>query len=246
MAGQAGADFPVRGIGSVAGRIPDRCRIDAVQLPELAFRAPEAPHPEHRTLEAVWKRRLKRMLVDEVRLRHRHALGATRQCLGLRRDGWRFPEEHGAAPICPVGLEPERRAVHAVTQARRPGSVRKYVSKMSAASRAVNFRSCHAVALVDGRLDRSVDRLPEAGPAGAALELGVRRKQRMAAAAASERAGALLVIQGAGPRTLGSVLPQHAKLLRRERPPPLLLGPGLGFVVHPFEFTRTFFDPATY
>ena len=60
------------------------------------------------------------------------------------------------------------------------------------------------------------ERREEARPAGAALELAVGDEQRLAAADAGERPGALLVQQRAGAGPLGAVLAQHLVLLRRQ------------------------------
>src|SRR5207248_2048435 len=53
-----------------AARVTDRGRPHTWHLPELAFGAPEATHPEHRALQAFGKRRLDGMTVDEVRDSH--------------------------------------------------------------------------------------------------------------------------------------------------------------------------------
>src|SRR5439155_795508 len=60
--------------------------------------------------------------------------------------------------------------------------------------------------------------------AGAAVELGVRAEEPLAAAPAAEGAGALLFIQRAAAGALGAVRPQHPVGLGRELPPPLLVG----------------------
>src|SRR5262249_16316275 len=70
-------------------------------------------------------------------------------------------------------------------------------------------------------LDRALLGIVEARPAGAALELLLRHEQRLAAARALERAGALLEIERAAPRPLGTVAAQHLILLRREQAAPL-------------------------
>jgi len=65
---------------------------------------------------------------------------------------------------------------------------------MAAALCAVDFRAGHEMAVVHGGLDSAGERVAEAGPARAAVELGLAYKERIAAARAFEGAGALLVI----------------------------------------------------
>src|SRR3546814_19878431 len=64
------------------------------------------------------------------------------------------------------------------------------------------------------RSDRVRQGLPETGPAGTAVELGLRRKQRLPAAGAGIGAGAVLVVQGAGIGPFGVGLAQY-RILRR-------------------------------
>jgi hypothetical protein len=61
-----------------------------------------------------------------------------------------------------------------------------------------------------------VERRVEAGPAGAALELGLVFEQRQAALAAAIDAGALLAQQAAAERGLGAVVQQDPGLLGRQ------------------------------
>src|SRR5438045_8925239 len=70
MPGATGAHVPVRRVLCRAARVTDRGRPHTWHLPELAFGAPEATHPEHRALQAFGKRRLDGMTVDEVRDSH--------------------------------------------------------------------------------------------------------------------------------------------------------------------------------
>src|SRR5262245_20674491 len=99
---------------------------------------------------------------------------------------------------------------------------------MPAALRAVHFDPRHAVAPIRRRADRALDRAVEARPAGAALVLRVRRKERLAAAGARERAVAFFMEQRAAAPVLGAVLGQHVELLGRQRRFPV----GVGFVRH--------------
>src|ERR1700674_4592705 len=95
---------------------------------------------------------------------------------------------------------------------------------MAAAAAAMHLGALHAPAAVGGALDRSRHRIVEARPAGAALEFLLRGEQRLFAARAIERAGALFVIERAASRPLGAVLAHDVKLLGREQLLPLRLG----------------------
>src|SRR5256885_14468361 len=92
---------------------------------------------------------------------------------------------------------------------------------MTAAARAVHFRAASEQGPILARADRPRERLKEARPARAAVELGVRRKQRLAAARAAEGAGACFVIEGTGPGALGAILAQHLVGLGRELAAPV-------------------------
>src|SRR5213078_4847800 len=104
--------------------------------------------------------------------------------------------------FCSLALQPsfvfrfelERDAVHAVPLTCGRRTVVKHVTEMAAALRAVHLGARHAVAAIGHRVDGVLERLVEAGPAGAALEFRLGRKQRLAAAGAFERAGAFLFI----------------------------------------------------
>src|SRR5262249_24928580 len=78
VSGFAAAHFAIGGIGSVAAGVADRRAVDAFELPELPFRAPEAAHREHRQLFA-WKRGLHRGAEDRVLGSDRHPLRPARQ-----------------------------------------------------------------------------------------------------------------------------------------------------------------------
>src|ERR1700688_5170604 len=95
---------------------------------------------------------------------------------------------------------------------------------MAAAAAAMHLGALHAPAAVGGVLDRSRHRSVEARPAGAALEFLFRSEQRLLAAGAIKRAGALFVIERAAARPLGTVLAHDVKLLGREQLLPLRLG----------------------
>src|SRR4051812_23392264 len=101
--------------------------------------------------------------------------------------------------------------------------------EMPAAARAVGFHPRHSMAAVGRRGDRAVDGAVEARPSGAALELGVRREERLPAGAADEHAVTLLAVQRAGAGALCPVLPQHVKLLGGQGLAPLLVS----FLYHP-------------
>ena len=114
----------------------------------------------------------------------------------------------------------ERLRVHAVPLPRRQRAVREHVAEMAVAARAQDLDAHHAVAAI--RLGRDVlvgDRLEEARPAGARIELRVRRKQRQPAADARVDAGALVVEQRAAERPLGAVRARDRELLRRQLRP---------------------------
>src|SRR4029450_12600718 len=97
---------------------------------------------------------------------------------------------------------------------------------MAAAAAAMHLGAHHAVAAVLRGLDRARDRLVDARPAGATLELLLGDKERLAAARTGEGAGALLVIERAAAGRLGAVPAQDVILLGREQAAPLLVGVG--------------------
>src|SRR5207244_10501830 len=119
------------------------------------------------------------------------------------------------------GLELQRHAVHAVALTGRLGSVGEHVTQVTAAARAVNFRAAREQAPVLARAYGPRQRLKEARPARAAVELAVRIKQRLAAARAAEGAGACFVIEGIAPGALGAMLAQHLVRLGRELSSPV-------------------------
>src|SRR3954471_7375398 len=84
---------------------------------------------------------------------------------------------------------------------------------MSTASMAVHLGADHAEGAVRRRADGVRQRSIEAGPSGAAVELGVRREQRLIAGGAEERTSAVLVVERAGAGRLGPVLAQNLILI---------------------------------
>src|SRR5436190_24260661 len=94
---------------------------------------------------------------------------------------------------------------------------------MAAAAPAVHGRAGHAEGAIARRADGILERLPEARPTRAAVELGRRREQVEIAARAAEHALTVLVVQRARERALRGFLAQHAELVRREELLPLVL-----------------------
>jgi hypothetical protein len=88
------------------------------------------------------------------------------------------------------------------------------MTQMAAAAGAMEFGTHHAMAAVGGGFDRAGQRRIEAGPAGAAFELGAGVKKLGAAASAFKLARPLFLEQTAGTGPLGSVFAQNAVLFR--------------------------------
>src|SRR5205085_6840416 len=123
--------------------------------------------------------------------------------------------------------EVEGDGVHAVPLSRRRRAVVEDVSEVRAAAGAVDLDAVHPVAVVVDELDvLPVDRLGEARPSGAGLELRVRREQLAATRGTSIEPVALLerVLPGEG--SLGALEAQDLVLLGGEPRAPLLLGSG--------------------
>src|SRR5262245_33232286 len=95
---------------------------------------------------------------------------------------------------------------------------------MAAASAAVDRRPNHAERPIRGLAYRLVERLPEARPAGPALELGGRREVVESAAGAGEDAFPLFLIQRTRERPLGGFLAQDGVLIRAQKRTPLRVG----------------------
>src|SRR5258707_15280281 len=89
-------------------------------------------------------------------------------------------------------MKHQRKTVHAVAQAGRLRPIVEHVAEMAAATAAVNFGPQHPKSAVLGFADGVFERLIKARPAGAALELGLRREQRQVAAGAARREGGAL------------------------------------------------------
>jgi hypothetical protein len=116
------------------------------------------------------------------------------------------------------GFERHANPVHAVAQACYLGAVVEQVPEMPAATAAMDLYADHAERSVPRCADRLfVQRCPEAWPAGAALELGLRRKQAEIAARAGEDAWAMLIEERARKGSLGRALPQYRVLIRRQQ-----------------------------
>src|SRR5205085_8438738 len=115
-------------------------------------------------------------------------------------------------------------AVHAVAQSGRLRPVVEDVPEVAAAAAAVDFGPQHAEGAVFGLADGVIERLIEARPAGAALELGLRGEQRQVAAGAGEDALAMLVEERARTRPFSALLAQDIILLRRQLRAPLRVG----------------------
>src|SRR5260370_3307826 len=91
-------------------------------------------------------------------------------------------------------LERHGDAIHAIAQAVRTRSVIEHMAEMSAAAVAVHLGARHGEKRVVRCADRIIEGLPEARPAGPAVELGLRGEQGQVAARAGEGSRAQLVI----------------------------------------------------
>src|SRR5438105_4219067 len=121
-------------------------------------------------------------------------------------------------------LEIQRDAIDAIAQMRGRWSVLEHVAKMAPAAAAMHFRARHPEAAIGRGLDRARNRIVEARPAGAALELGLGDEQRLFAARAGEGAGALLIVERAAAGRFRA-MPAHDRiLLGREQAAPFLVG----------------------
>src|SRR5271155_127209 len=109
------------------------------------------------------------------------------------------------SPALPgLGLEGHGDPIDAVAEPRHLGAVVENMAKMTAATLTVNLRPNYTERDISRCADRFVaQRRPETWPAGAALELGFRRKHTKTAAGASEDARAMLVEGWAGERPFG-------------------------------------------
>ena len=118
-----------------------------------------------------------------------------------------------ARPGCDgsAGHKRQSDAVVAVALARRSGAVVEDVALMAAAAPAVVLTARHDQLEVHLGDDGIAEGLIEAGPAGAAVELGLGAEQGQPAAGADEGALAMLLIERAGKRALRTFSPQHGE-----------------------------------
>src|SRR5208337_1451914 len=117
------------------------------------------------------------------------------------------------------------RRVHAVAQAGGLGAVVEDVAQVRVALGAQHFVAGHTDAAVGLVLHVLLgDRLPEAGPAGAGVELGRRAEQRVLAADAAEDPLGVQVPVLAGEGALGAGEAGHVKLLGGELGAPFGVG----------------------
>src|SRR5690349_4141323 len=98
------------------------------------------------------------------------------------------------------------------------------MAEMAAAAPAMHLGAGTEPGLVGRSRDRVGQRLEEAWPAGAAVELGSGIIERQAAAGAGEDALAMLVVERAGKGRLGMRLAQHGELRLGQQLAPLRLG----------------------
>src|SRR5215471_2050698 len=125
-----------------------------------------------------------------------------------------------------LGLELQGHTVHAVAQARRRRSIIEHVAEVATTAPAVDLCASHEQALVDAGGHRIFEGCIEARPAGAAVELGLRREQGKIAPRTQVGAGRILLVKGAAPCALRAVFAQDKELLARELFAPLLLALG--------------------
>src|SRR5690349_7487745 len=111
--------------------------------------------------------------------------------------------------------------VHAVTQTGRSRAVFKHVTKVRVAATADHGNPAHSeTAIVETGNVLLSNRLPEAGPAGAGLELRFRIEQWSVAADAAIDAFAVLVPVLAGKSALRAVVARNFEGLWRKLLPP--------------------------
>ena len=123
------------------------------------------------------------------------------------------------------GLKGHGNPVHAVAQTCYLGAIVKYVAEMPAAAAAMDLYADHAERSVPRRTyNLFIQWRPETWPAGAALELGLGRKQAVIAAGAGEDARAMLIEERARKRPLSGTLPQYRILVRLQQFAPFFIG----------------------
>src|SRR5204863_7040333 len=94
--------------------------------------------------------------------------------------------------------------------------------QMSIAARTTHFHATHPMSVVfELAHRRGIGRLIEAGPAAAAVVLGLRPEKFLAASLAQVHARCLGLVVLAGKRRLGAALAQDAVLVRRQLRPTL-------------------------
>src|SRR5262249_49434900 len=125
-----------------------------------------------------------------------------------------------------LGLELQAHAVHAVAPARRRRSIIEHVAEVASAAPAVDLCASSEQALVDAGGHRIFEGCIEARPAGAAVELGLRREQGKIAPRTQVGAMRILLVKGAAPCALRAVFAQDIELLAGELFAPLLLALG--------------------
>src|SRR5512143_3443498 len=95
---------------------------------------------------------------------------------------------------------------------------------MTAATGAMIFRARPDQSEIGPRAEGAGSRVPEARPAGAAVELVDRFEKRQGTGGADVGSAAILVVEGAAERTLGVALEQYAVALGRQKDFPFRLG----------------------
>src|SRR6516165_7173072 len=103
-------------------------------------------------------------------------------------------------------MEHQSIAVHAVAKTSGFWPIVKDVPEMATASAAMHLGTQHAQGAVFGDADGVLQRLIEARPAGAAVELGFGGEQRQVAAGAGKSPLAMLLQERAGPGALSALL----------------------------------------
>lgn len=130
-----------------------------------------------------------------------------------------------ASWICPPGHEAQGDGIDAVAQAGGPRPVLEDVAEVGVAPRAEHLRAHQAQAAILAQDDAVRRDGPEvARPAGAGFELGVRRKQRQAAADARVGARRVVVEKRARTGAFGALAARDPILLGREQRAPFGVG----------------------
>jgi hypothetical protein len=120
-------------------------------------------------------------------------------------------------------LEIQGRGVDAITQAGRRRPVVGDVAEMGAAATATDLRADHSVTAIGFGIDVALgDRLVEARPTGAGIELGLRIEQLLPAADARVNALAVVVPVLAGKDRLGAFAAGNLELLGGQLSSPLI------------------------